>query len=423
MKRVFLRLFNAIALFVLIFNSACGPRGDLSDWRGPNRDGIFPETGLLKVWPDEGPTLRWSVDSLGLGHNSVAVTRDRVYVTGVADSAESMGILSVLDLNGKLLWIKKYGREYTSYLPGTRSTPVVVDNLIYIESGSGSVYCLDTGTGDEVWSVDFLKDLGVDSLIQFGNSESVLIDGDRVVCVPGGREHNVVALDRFTGETIWSCAGNGEQATYNSPIVIETGSNRLIIAMTAASIMGIDAATGELYWHKEQTQGNHIHGNTPLWADGKLVVSSVDAKSTSGMVQVAVSTDGKNAEETWRNKKFRNAYGGIVRVDTCIYGSMAFGKNWQVLGWNSGEMLAQNNELEHGSIIYADGLFYCFTENDGEVALVDAGPDHFKVISSFKIPVATEQHWARPVIRDGSLYIRHGENLLVYDIRAASKAS
>ena len=418
MKRVLLRLFPTTILIILIFNSACGPRGDLSDWRGPGRDGIFPETGLLKEWPGEGPALLWTAKGFGLGHNSVAVTRDHVFVTGVRDSAEATGILSVFDLNGQLLWEKGYGKEFTSYLPGTRSTPVVVDDLIYIQSGAGAVYCLDTGTGEEVWSVDFLEDLGVDSLIQFGYSESVLVDGDHLVCVPGGRKHNVVALDRFTGETIWSCAGNGEQATYNSPIVIETGSNRLVIAMTAASIMGIDASTGEMYWRFEQTQGNHIHANTPLWADGKLVVSSVDAKSTSGMVQIAVSADGKHAEEVWRNKKFRNAYGGIVRVDTCIYGSMAFGRNWQVLGWNSGEMLVQHKELGNGAIIYADGMFYCFTEKEGEVALVDAGPDHFEVVSSFRIPFASEQHWAHPVIRDGVLYIRHSDVLMAFDIRA-----
>lgn len=408
-----------LPLALLILLSACTQKHQYSDWRGPDRDGIYPETDLLKQWPEGGPELLWSYEGLGYGHTAVAVANGNVFVTGLKDSAQSMGTLFTFDTNGNLMWEKEFGKDFTNNFIGTRSTPVVVDDHVYIESGAGAVYCLNAETGDEIWSVDFIKDLGVDSAIQFGYSESPLIDGDRLICVPGGKENNVLALDRFTGEKIWASEGYGEQATYNSPILIQVGTQRLIIAMSASSIMGIDADTGEMYWRLEQTQGNKIHANTPLYADGKLVVASVDAKSTSGMVQLQLSEDGKKAEEVWRNKRFRGLLGGIVRIDTCIYGSTAMGKDWQVLSWSTGEMLVQNKELGGGSIIYADGLFYCYTEREGEVALMDANPEKIEIISKFEVPLGSREHWARPVIHEGVLYIRHGEALMAYDIKAS----
>ncbi len=218
---------------------------EISDWRGPNRNGIFPEKDLLKQWPEKGPELLWSFEGLGFGHSSVAVANNKVYVTGIKDTIVSAGTLYTFDLNGKLLWQKDYGKDFSLNFHGTRSTPVVVDDLIYIESGMGAVYCLNAETGDQVWSVDFIEDMGVDSVIQFGYAESVLIDGDNLICVPGGKENNVVAFNRFTGKKVWSSKGFEEPATYNSPILINQNGQRLVIAMSASSIMGIDADTGE----------------------------------------------------------------------------------------------------------------------------------------------------------------------------------
>jgi outer membrane protein assembly factor BamB len=414
MKRILL-----LSLVNIILISACTQKSEISDWRGPNRDGIYNETGLLKQWPEEGPSLTWSYEGLGFGHSAVAVNNNMVYVTGVTDTTQSRGTLFAFSLNGELLWKKDYGKDFTANFRGTRSTPVVVDDHIYIESGAGAVYCLNAENGKKIWSRDFIEDFGVDSVLQFGYSESVLIDGDNLFCVPGGKENNVVALNRFSGELIWASKGYEEPATYNSPILIEMGTQKLIIAMTAESIMGLDASNGEMYWRIEQTQVNKIHANTPLYADGKLVVSSVDAKSTSGLVQIQLAEEGRKAEVVWRNKRFRNLLGGIVKVDSCIYGSTAMGKDWQVLSWNTGEMLVQNKELGGGSLILADDLFYCYTEREGEVALVDANPTKFEIINKFEVPQGTKEHWARLVIDNGVLYLRHGDALMVYDISAS----
>jgi hypothetical protein len=414
-------MIRRILSFILLSFIFCGCQQksstiEISDWRGPNRDGIFQEKNLLKNWPENGPDLVWSFEGLGFGHSSVAVANNKIYVTGIKDTISSVGTLFTFDTQGNLLWKKNYGHDFTANFHGTRSTPVIVDDLIYIESGIGAVFCLNAETGEQVWSLDFIKDLGVDSVILFGYSESVLIDGDKLICVPGGKENNVVALNRFTGEKVWSSKGYEEPATYNSPILINYNGQRLIIAMTASSIMGIDADTGEMYWRKQQTQQNLIHANTPLYFDGRVVVSSAGRDSTSGLVQLKLSENGKSAEVVWRNKKFINLMGGLVRIDTCLYGSAYLKNDWQVINWKTGEMLVQNKDLGGGSIIYADGMFYCYAENDGEIALVSASPEKFEIVSRFKVPLGTDQHWARPVIKDGKLYIRHGNALMVYKI-------
>jgi outer membrane protein assembly factor BamB len=403
-----------LSLISLMSISSCTRISEFSDWRGPNRDGIYPESGLLKHWSQEGPALLWSYEGLGHGHNSVSVANNTVYVSGVKDSAQAVGTLFAIDGEGNLLWKKEYGRDFTDNFMGTRSTPVVVDDYIYLESGAGAVYCLNAQNGEEIWSKEFIRDFGVDTVIQFGYAESVLIDGDHLICVPGSRENNVVALNRFTGEKVWASKGNGEQATYNSPILIEMGTQRLVIAMTAGSIMGIDAATGEMYWQIEQTQQNKIHANTPLYSDGKLVVSSADPTNTSGLVQIELLDEGRDARVVWRNRKFRNLLGGLVKIDSCIYGSTAFGKDWQVISWNTGDMLVQNKDLGGDSVIYADGLLYCYTEREGEVALVEASPEKFEVISKFRVPLGTNEHWAHLVIHEGVLYVRHGDALMAY---------
>jgi len=226
-----------------------------------------------------------------------------------------------------------------------------------------------------------------------------------------------VALNRFTGEKIWSSPGKGEIATYNSPIVIDHNGKKMLIAQTAGSVMGFNAETGEMYWSVEQTQSNKIHANTPIYADGKLLVISADRDKTSGMVQFQLSQDGKEVKEMWRNLKLRSFMGGIIKLDTCLYGSSYMRKNWEVIDWNTGETLVQNKDLGGGAIIYADGLFYCYAEHEGEMALVKADPGSFDIISKFKVPLGTKEHWAHQVSADGILYIRHGDALMAYNIK------
>lgn len=410
MKTVFI---GTMVLFLLAGFS--GPK-KLSQWRGPNRDGIYAESNLLKQWPAEGPKKLWSYEGLGIGQGSVAVSGDKVFVTGIPDTLKADAFLFAFDTSGKLLWKKNYGKDWTGIFPGARSTPAVADDLVYIESGNGSVHCLKASDGEPVWTADFFKDFQADS-VQFGFSESLLIDGDKLYCTPGGKTNNVVALNRFTGQKIWSSQGFKEKATYCSPILVNHNGNKMVVNLTSTSIIGINAESGEMYWRVHQFQDNKIHANTPVYFDGKLFVSSASRKDSSGLVMLQLSPDGKKAEIAWRNKEFINLMGGFILKDGMIYGGAYLQPKWFCIDPKTGLTKYISKELGGGPVIYADGLFYCYAEKDGEMALADGTPEKFSVISKFKVPLGTAQHWAHPVIADGKLYIRHNEALMVYDIR------
>jgi outer membrane protein assembly factor BamB len=404
-----------LAMLAVIFSGLATAKAQ-SQWRGPNRDGIYSETNLLKQWPAEGPKMLWSFEDLGTGQGSVVVANEKVFVTGIPDTLNSEGYLFAFDTGGKLLWKKNYGKDWTGIFPGARSTPTVAGDLIYVESGNGAVFCLNAETGETVWSIDFFKDLHADS-VQFGFSESILIDGDKLYCTPGGKENNMVALNRFTGEKIWTSPAFQEKATYSSPIVFSHNGQRLLVNLTSTSIIGLDANSGEMYWRVNQFQDNKIHANTPVYADGHLIVSSASRRDSSGLVSLKLSPDGKNAEIAWRNKEFINLQSGFVLNDGHVYGSAHIQPKWFCIDAKTGQTKYIAKELGGGPVIYADGLFYCYAEKDGEMALAEGSPEQFRIISRFKVPLGTAQHWAHPVIAGGKLYIRHNNALMVYDIR------
>ena len=386
-----------------------------SQWRGPNRDGIYTESNLLKQWPANGPKMLWSFNGLGIGQGSVAVARGKVFVTGIPDTLKAEAFLFAFDTSGKLLWKKSYGKDWTGIFPGARSTPTVADDLIYIENGNGSIHCLKTSDGEQVWSADFFKDFQADS-VQFGFSESLLIDGDKLYCTPGGKANNVVALNRFTGQKIWASPGFKEKASYCSPILINHNGNKMLVNLTSTSIIGLNAENGEMYWRIHQFQDNKIHANTPVYFDGKLLISSASRKDSSGLVMLQLSPDGKKAEIAWRNKEFINLMGGFILKDGMIYGGAYLQPKWFCIDPATGQTKYISKELGGGPVIFADGLFYCYAEKDGEMALVNGIPEQFSIVSKFKVPLGTAQHWAHPVIADGKLFIRHNEALMVYDI-------
>jgi outer membrane protein assembly factor BamB len=402
---------KALTFLLIILLTASTYFPAKSQWRGPNRDGIYPNEKLLKEWPENGPDMLWSFEGLGDGHGNVGIDEDKLFVCGMIDS---VGHLFSLDMRGKLLWKKAYGPEWYQNYTGVRSTPVVVGGLVYFESGQGVVYCYSVN-GELVWSVDLLKTFKADN-IRWGMAESLLIDGERVICTPGGKINNVVALDRFSGKTIWTSKGNGQPAAYCSPTLVEHNGTRLIVTMTSESIIGLDSETGESYWEVEQRQGNFIHANTPVYFNGQIMCSSSSDKSDlDGTVLLKLSKDGKSVTTQWRNTEITNLMGGFVLQDGFVFGSKYRSSEWHCLSWETGKVQYTAKPFRNGVIIWADGLFYCYSEG-GEMALVDADKNRFEVISQFDVPLGTNQHWAHPVIHKGKLYIRHGDALMVYDI-------
>jgi len=381
-----------------------------SQWRGPNRDGIYPEKNLLSVWPENGPQLLWSFTGLGEGFSTVAVAHGKIYTTGMLEDGN--GHLFVFDTTGKLLWKAAYAPEWKGNYPGARSTPTIVGEQLYILSGAGWLVCMNSNTGKKIWSFNILEKFGGKN-IQWGLAESVLIDGNRVICTPGGRDASVVALDRMTGQTIWTSKGHSEDAAYCSPALIQHGTRCMIVTMTKKSIIGLDAETGKFLWRHHHETEYDIHPNTPLYQDGYLYCLS--GYGTGG-VKLQLSPDGNSVKEIWRNTSLDSQFGAAILYNGYIYGSGHNTRRWQCLDWRNGNVRYESSRRGKGNIIFADGRLYCYDEK-GEVMLVEPNPAAFKIISSFRVTQGTNQHWAHLVINAGRLFVRHGDTLLVYSIR------
>jgi outer membrane protein assembly factor BamB len=276
----------------------------------------------------------------------------------------------------------------------------------------GLAVALDAASGKMLWSVDILQRFGGENLY-FGISESPLIDGNRVIFTPGGKDASVVALDKKTGETLWTSKGLSETSAYCSPRILTVGKHRQIVTFVAKHLVGLDPESGAVLWRHEVPASYDIHANSPLF-DGDLIFVSHAYDKGSNAYRLAA--DGKSLSPAWEEQKLDIPHGGAVLVDGLVYGAAAK-KSWHVLNAQNGEILASIKRLGKGTVVYADGLLYGYTEQ-GEVLLVDPDPKHFAVISRFKIAQGEGQFWSHPVIADGVLYIRHGDVLMAYDISA-----
>jgi outer membrane protein assembly factor BamB len=399
-----------IACLVLVFAVQAYSQ-DFAQWRGKNRDGIYNETGLLKTWPAEGPKLLWHFDELGEGHSSAAITSDMVYTSGTSNGN---GFVIALDNSGKTIWKTEYGKEWMESWNGVRTTPMISEGKIYIESGYGLVACMDAKSGKILWSVDLIKDYGAQN-IQWGMTENLLLDGEKLICTPGGTDANVIAIDKKTGKLIWKSKANGEKSAYCSPIAIIYGGKSIIVTHTANHIIGINSADGTLLWMYSWPNQWSVHPNTPLFQNGQLFCSSGYGQ---GAVMLQLADDGASVKELWTNKTLDCQLGGFVQVEGRIYGAGSASRKWVCLDWKTGKELGLSTELgKQGNVIYADGLLYCYSE-DGNVLLVQPKADGFGIISKFKVPYGEKQHWAHLVIANKKLYVRHGASLMVYSIAA-----
>jgi len=395
-----------LLFFDLAYSVALGQVN--SQWRGPHRDGVYPNESLLKSWPKEGPKLIWFVEGLGKGYSSPAVTGDRVYLTGMTSGE---GFLFAFDKDGETVWKISYGSEWNGSRPGARTTPTVISDRIYLMSATGNVLCFSTA-GKRVWAVDLTARFGARNL-QWGMTESLLVDGDRVFCTPGGPSVMIAALDRYSGKTIWKTKGNGETSGYCSPCLVEHGERRLILTMTAKSVVGVDADTGEYMWHQSHVTDYDVNANTPLYQSGYIY--TVSGYGT-GSQKFALSEDGTRVKRLWSQAGLDSQIGAVVLIDGYLYGSGHNSRGWHCLDWDTGKIQYTARKIGNkGAIIFSDGMLYCYSES-GDMALIKPNPQEFEVVSSFRINKGTGEHWAHPVIKDGRLYVRHGDALMVYQI-------
>lgn len=382
---------------------------DVSQWRGPERTGAYKESGLLKKWPDTGPRMVWHFDGLGEGYGSAAVTSSGVFLTGMESGK---GYVFALDHQGKLRWKKEYGKEWAESHSGARATPLVINDKLYLFSAYGKLVCMDCQDGRMLWSIDFMGQYDARNL-EWGINENLAFDGNTLFCVPGGRDANIVAVDRHSGKIIWKSKGSGEKSGYCSPLLITLPKRKLLVTHMERSIHGIDAATGTVLWKYGLVNQYSIHPNVPAYRNGYLYCT---IGYGVGGVMLKLSEDGSSITEVWKNKVPDPKTGGFVVLNDKIYGTGDFNRGFYSLDWKTGKVLINTNQLCPANIITNDGLLYVYAERPGQVALVEPLPDRLNVISSFKVPFGAGPHWAHLVIKDKRLYVRHGSSLMVYDI-------
>ena len=388
--------------------------GDWPQFHGPKRDNISSETGLLKRWPEGGPKLLWTARGLGHGFSSVSIKGGRICTAG---NIGGQTVVTALDLTGRTQWQAKCGKAWQGPHPGTRGTPTLDDGRVYYETPLGDLVCLDAADGEKHWGLNILRTFKGKN-IHWALSESLLIDGDRLICSPGGSAGGVVALDKRTGEVIWRCK-TGDRAGYASPVLVEYKGLRMILTLTLKAMIGVEAETGKLLWRDEHLSYADENVLQPIYRDGHVFVSTVAAGSRKWKINVQGKT--ASVQQVWRNKHMDNHHGGVVLLNEHLYGSScAFNRNkWICLNWRTGKAQYVAGGVGKGSLTVADGRLFILGER-GTMGLVLPSPEAHTVVSRFELPKGGKgPWWAHPVVCDGRLYIRHGEFLYAYEVREA----
>jgi outer membrane protein assembly factor BamB len=436
-----LSLLSVFALGLTQAAPAPNPSAVLApDWpqfHGPHRDSICTETGLLQEWPAQGPPLLWKCTGLGNGYATVAIANGRLFTTGdrkLAEETNRSQYVMAFDLGTRSnLWITRIG------LPGQNgacSTPTVDGSLLYAISGDGNLVCVETGAGKEIWRKSMTRDFDGKVMEQWKYSESPLVDGDKVICTPGGKDATMVALNKRTGELIWKCPRpsiarqeNKPGAGYGSIVVAEVEGLKHYIAVTGVGAMGVAADTGKLLWSHNRIANYTANIPTPV-VRSNCVFLIAGYETGANLLTLTRAGDLLNAEEVYylgRSKMgqsgFINCHGGVVLVGDYVYG--AHGDhgppgNPTCVQFSTGNIMWKEKpptKPGSASVLYADQRII-WRYADGTVFLVEPSPQEFRIKGQFKAAVNMGDAWAHPVIHGGMLYLRSQDTLMCYDVRA-----
>ncbi|HVM48574.1 MAG TPA: PQQ-binding-like beta-propeller repeat protein [Candidatus Acidoferrum sp.] len=403
-------------LLLFLAGAALAAPADWPQFRGPSRDDISPDTGLLKQLPAGGPPLVWKATGLGAGYSMVSIVGSRIYTIGENSDVSRVVALNAAD--GKPVWTARLGKAGAPGMPafeGPRSTPTVSGDVLVALGQWGDLVCLDAGTGKELWRKDYIKDFG-GKRPSWGFAESPIIDGDRVVITPGGADGAIVALDKKTGAVLWRSRGFTDAPQYSSLIVEEIGGVRQYIQLTAASVVGVGAADGKVLWRAPRP-GRVAVIPTPIYSDGCVYVNSSYGVGCN-LFKISAANGKFTAEEVYANKVMANHHGGVIKVGDCVYG-YSEGKGWTCQDFKTGEAKWEEKEkLGKGSIAYADGHFVLRTEDKGTVALIEASPEGYHEHGRFEQPDRSKaKAWPHPVVYGGRLYLRDQDVLLCYNLK------
>jgi outer membrane protein assembly factor BamB len=388
-----------------------GP-SDWPQWRGPERNGLSKDTGLIKQWPSSGPQSAWSISTLGEGYGSLAIKGDRIFVQGTR-GGESM-VFCLSRAEGESVWSAAMGSKVNDGRGnGPRSTPTIDDDRVYALTENGDLACLRASDGSPVWRKNILKEFGGSNpgwLI----SESPLIDGDRVIVTPGGRGAGIVALDKMTGKEIWRAKDLSDEAGYASCIAADVGGVRTIMNFTSRAAVGVRASDGKLMWSNSSAANGTANCTTPVFADGKVFFTS-DYGTGAALLGLSAQGGEVKAQELYFTKEMKNHHGGVVLVNGYLYG-FSGSSGLTCIEFATGKKMWANRSVGKGSLAYADGMLYLLGEKH-IVGLAEANPNAYVEKGRFSIPDQGKDSWAYPVVIGGKFYIRDQGTLTAYDVK------
>ena len=438
-------LVGCLLVLSLVFNFLSEKTALGQDWpqaQGPNRDNKSSETGLLQEWPEGGPPQAWISKAVGLGYSGPAIVGDQIFIMGARDGKTELIALSASD--GSEQWSlaineKAFTFDGNAWGAGPRATPSVSDGHVYALAGDGQLLCATT-SGEEKWRVHMQKDLGgaVDpigggpKLIGWGYCWSPLVDGDKVICVPGGEQGMFAALDKKTGKVLWRSKELTKLATYASPLKASIHGVDQYITMTPDGSSAVSAEDGSLLWSHERSRPyGDVAIPTPVVSEN-LVYTNVGYDAGCELIEASMA-DGKWSTESLyssrKSRNMKNKLGGFVLIDGCIYGT-ADRRGWVCQDLATGDLnwyKRGSGGLGDGSIIYADGKLYLFSERENadgllDVGLLDVSTEEWNLISSFGIAPSQQRApsgraWTHPVIAGGHLYLRDQELLYSFKLK------
>lgn len=404
---------SVLTATLLLLFSASGyaqTTGEWPQWRGHNRDGISKETGLLKQWPEGGPPLAWKATGAGTGYSSMSVSKGRIFTMGLRGDREF--IIALDAATGREAWATPHGTAYRdSRGDGPRGTPTIDGNKGYALGANGDLSCFDTTTGRLFWTMNVLQKFG-GSNINWGISESPLVLGDKLLINAGGPGASVVALNKKDGSLIWK--SQSDSAGYSSAITLEAAGVNQVVFFTSKRAMGLDLRDGRLLWEYKRPANDVANVATPIARANRVFISS-DYGVGGGLVEIKNSEGSVRADEIYFTREMRNHHSTSVLVGDHLYGFSS--AVLTAMKFDSGEVVWKDRSVGKGSLVFADGHLYCFSEN-GVVGLVEATPAGYREKGRFTIKQESLPTWAHPVVAGGRLYIRDQNTIYAFDVKA-----
>ena len=409
-----MRVAVSIAILTAALTVAIGgqaPAPDWYQWRGPNRDGISAETGLLQEWPKSGPPQVWRIGGVGNGYSSFSSADGRLYTLGARSGNEY--VIALDRATGKKVWETLNGRRYENDRgDGPRSTPTVDGDRLYVLGGSGDLACLDSATGKKIWSINVVQKFGGVNPY-WGYSESPLILGDRIIVNAGGRRASIVAVSKADGSTLWQQHNDG--AGYSSPVLMRTGSLNQVIFFTDSHTLAVDPRDGRLLWTYNKANNGTANVATPIVRGTRVFVSS-DYGTGAALLDVRAAGNLATANEVYFTREMRNHHASSVLVGDHLYGFSS--SILTALKFDTGQMAWRDRSVGKGSLIFADNRLYLYSE-DGVVGLAEANPAGYREHGRFTLGQQSGlPTWSHPIIAGGLLIIRDQDSVYAYNVRA-----